>query len=180
MKILAKICFKVFWGEKTNTVVGALSSIFNQSGPCCNAMSAAAKGTTTQACKLHPTPRHSNCRQAHAPLKKGFSMACNMLHGLASHFETGQCAVAFSIGLVPNQRLTPCTRPVSRELPWQEKQLEAHGSCHYHSAEWGTSHPHLEGREPPLTLRQEKQYLYFGHPFPLYARAFFPVVRRFF
>ena len=38
----------------------------------------------------------------------------------------------------------------------------------------------LEGQEPPLTLRQEKQYLYFGHPFPLYARAFFPVVRRFF
>ena len=37
-------------------------------------------------------------------------------NGLASHFETGQCAVAFSIGLVPNQRLTPCTRPVSRGL----------------------------------------------------------------
>ena len=35
------------------------------------------------------------------------------------------------------------------------------------------------GREPPLTLRQDKQYLYFGHLFP-YARAFFPVVRRFF
>ena len=38
----------------------------------------------------------------------------------------------------------------------------------------------LEGREPPLTLRQENHYLYFGHLFPLYARAFFPVVRRFF
>ena len=52
--------------------------LVHQSGPCSNAMSAAAKGTTTQACKPHPTPRHSNCRQAHAPLKKGFSMACNM------------------------------------------------------------------------------------------------------
>ena len=38
----------------------------------------------------------------------------------------------------------------------------------------------LESREPPLTLRQEKQYLYFGHLFPLYARAFFAVVRHFF
>ena len=34
----------------------------------------------------------------------------------------------------------------------------------------------LEGTEPPLTLRQENQYLYFGH----LARAFFPVVRHFF
>ena len=30
----------------------------------------------------------------------------------------------------------------------------------------------LEGGEPPLTLRQDKQYLYFGHPGPLDARAF--------
>ena len=32
---------------------------------------------------------------------------------------------------------------------------------------WGPWQEFLrEGREPPLTLRQEKQYLYFGHPFP--------------
>ena len=30
----------------------------------------------------------------------------------------------------------------------------------------------LEGREPPLTIRQEKQYLYFGHLFPCTPRPF--------
>ena len=38
--------------------------------------------------------------------------------------------------------------------------------------------PQLEGREPPLTLRQEKLYLYFGHLFPCTPGPFFPVVRR--
>ena len=39
----------------------------------------------------------------------------------------------------------------------------------------------LEGGEPPLTERQEKHCLYrFWPPFPLYTRAFFPVVRHFF
>ena len=32
----------------------------------------------------------------------------------------------------------------------------------------------LEGREPPLTLRQEKQYLYFGHPFSPVRQGLFP------
>ena len=31
----------------------------------------------------------------------------------------------------------------------------------------------LEGRGPPLTLRQEKQYLYFGHLFPV-RQGLFP------
>ena len=37
---------------------------------------------------------------------------------------------------------------------------------------------HLEGREPPLTLRQEIKYLYFGHFFPV-RRGLFSVVRDF-
>ena len=36
----------------------------------------------------------------------------------------------------------------------------------------------LEGREPPLTLRRENQYLYFGCFFPV-RRGLFPVVRDF-
>ena len=35
-----------------------------------------------------------------------------------------------------------------------------------------------EGREPPLTLRREDQYLYFGRFFPV-RRGLFPVVRDF-
>ena len=31
---------------------------------------------------------------------------------------------------------------------------------------------YLEGREPPLTLRQEKRHLYFGHLFPCTPRPF--------
>ena len=38
----------------------------------------------------------------------------------------------------------------------------------------------LEGREPPLTLRQENHYHVFWLLFPLYAMDFFPVVRHFF
>ena len=38
--------------------------------------------------------------------------------------------------------------------------------------------PYLEGREPPLTLRRENQYLYFGRFFPCMP-GLFPVVRDF-
>ena len=40
--------------------------------------------------------------------------------------------------------------------------------------------PILEGREPPLTFRQEKQYLYLGQLFPCTPGPFFAVVRHFF
>ena len=38
----------------------------------------------------------------------------------------------------------------------------------------------LEGREPPFNLKARKAVSVFWPPFRLYARAFFPVVRRFF
>ena len=42
-------------------------------------------------------------------------------------------------------------------------QTVAASSCEVGSL---VAHPELEGKEPPLTLRQENHYLYFGHFFP--------------
>ena len=105
-----------------------------------------------------------NCRDVSKKCRKlSWTPLCEACLGALKPPTSYSCAHAFTAS--PRGRMASCWAcPLSR-LGRFEGHIP-HVLAELLGAACMKSDPILERREPPLTLRREKQYLYFGHFFP--------------